>query len=131
MPVFALANAGVSVGGVHIFEGGAHLVMLGVGLALVAGKPLGIVGATWLMVRSGLSRLPQGVGGGGIVLVGLLAGIGFTMSIFIATLAFGDENLLAAAKLGILAGSSLAAMLGLGWGVFHAARRARVRTGGG
>jgi NhaA family Na+:H+ antiporter len=120
MPVFALANAGVSVGGFQLFEGGAHLVMLGVGLALVAGKPLGVVGATWLMVRSGLCRLPAGVGWGGIMLVGMLAGIGFTMSIFIAMLAFADENLLAAAKLGVLIGSTLAALLGVGWGVVHA-----------
>jgi NhaA family Na+:H+ antiporter len=120
MPIFALANAGVSVGGFQVFEGGAHLVMLGVGLALVAGKPLGVVGATWLMVRSGLSQLPEGVGWPGIMLVGLLAGIGFTMSIFIAMLAFDDENLLAAAKLGVLVGSTLAALIGLGWGVVHA-----------
>jgi NhaA family Na+:H+ antiporter len=130
MPIFALANAGVSVGGFQVFEGGAHLVMLGVGLALVAGKPVGVVAATWLMVRSGLCRLPEGVGWAGITLVGLLAGIGFTMSIFIAMLAFGDENLLAAAKLGVLVGSTLAARLGLGWGVAHA-RSARTQVGEG
>lgn len=128
MPLFALANAGVSVGGVDLFAGGAHLAMLGIGLALVAGKPLGVVGATWLMVRMGWCRLPPGVSWGGILLIGLLAGIGFTMSIFIAMLAFADENLLAAAKLGVLLGSSVAALLGLGWGALYV-RRLRARTG--
>lgn len=128
MPLFALANAGVSVGGVNLFAGGAHLAMLGIGLALVVGKPLGVVGATWLMVRMGGCRLPPGVSWGGILLIGLLAGIGFTMSIFIAMLAFADENLLAAAKLGVLLGSSVAAMLGLGWGALYV-RRLRARRG--
>ncbi|ABA06103.1 sodium/proton antiporter, NhaA family [Nitrobacter winogradskyi Nb-255] len=128
MPLFALANAGVSVGGVNLFAGEAHLAMLGVGLALVVGKPLGVVGATWFMVRMGWCRLPPGVSWGGILLIGLLAGIGFTMSIFIAILAFADENLLAAAKLGVLLGSSVAALLGLGWGALYV-RRLRARTG--
>jgi NhaA family Na+:H+ antiporter len=128
MPLFALANAGVSVGSVNLFAGGAHLTMLGIGLALVVGKPLGVVGATWLMVRMGWCRLPPGVSWGGILLIGLLAGIGFTMSIFIAMLAFADENLLAAAKLGVLLGSSVAAMLGLGWGALYV-RRLRARRG--
>lgn len=129
MPIFALANAGVAVGGFQLHEGGAHLVMLGVGAALVLGKPIGVVACVWLMVRSGLSRLPEGVGWGGILLAGLLAGIGFTMSIFIAMLAFADENLLAAAKLGVLISSTLAALLGLGLGMAQA-RRARRRLEG-
>lgn len=128
MPLFALANAGVSLEGVDLSTGGAQLVMVGVGLALVAGKPLGVVGATWLMVRMGWSRLPQGVSWGGIWLIGLLAGIGFTMSIFIAMLAFTDENLLGAAKLGVLMGSLVAAVLGLGWGTLYVQRK-RDRSG--
>ena len=71
---------------------GAQFVMLGVGLALVAGKPIGVIGATWLAVRLGWCRLAPGVSWGGVCLVGLLAGIGFTMSIFIAMLAFTDEG---------------------------------------
>ena len=106
MPLFALANAGVSLTGVEP-SAGAQFVMLGAGLALVVGKPLGVVGATWLAVRLGRCRLEPGVSWGGICLVGLLAGIGFTMSIFIAMLAFTDERLLNAAKLGVLLGSSL------------------------
>jgi NhaA family Na+:H+ antiporter len=117
MPVFALANAGISLDGIDLGNSAAQQVVIGVGVALAVGKPLGVVGATWLMVRMGWCRLPPGVTWGGVTLVGLLAGIGFTMSIFIAMLAFSDESALAAAKLGVLLGSSVAAMLGLGWGV--------------
>lgn len=119
MPLFALANAGVSIGNAELLAGGAHLAMLGVGLALVVGKPLGVMAAAWFMVRMGWCQLPPGVSWGGILLIGLLAGIGFTMSIFIAMLAFADENLLAATKLGVLLGSSVAALLGLGWGALY------------
>ena len=93
--------------------------MAGVALALVLGKPLGVVGVSWLMVRLGWCRLPPGVTWGGIVLIGLLAGVGFTMSIFIAMLAFDSEALLGAAKLGVLAGSLLAALMGLAWGMAY------------
>ena len=119
MPLFALANAGVSLGGIDLSATGPQWVMGGVALALVAGKPLGVVGMSWLMVKLGLCRLPPGVSWGGICLIGLLAGIGFTMSIFIAMLAFNDEALLGAAKLGVLLGSLIAAVLGLAWGVAH------------
>jgi NhaA family Na+:H+ antiporter len=115
MPIFALANAGVGLTSVDLPAGG-HLVMLGTALALVVGKPLGVVGATWAAVRLGLCRLAPGVSWAGVCLVGLLAGIGFTMSIFISMLAFSDEGLLTAAKLGVFLGSLIAAMLGLGWG---------------
>jgi NhaA family Na+:H+ antiporter len=128
MPLFALANAGVSPTGVDLSAGGAQFVTLGVGLALLAGKPIGVVGATWLAVRMGWCRLAPGVSWGGVYLVGLLAGIGFTMSIFIAKLAFTDESLLNAAKLGVLLGSLVGAMLGLGWGAAYV-RRLRRQTG--
>ncbi|MFZ5693625.1 MAG: Na+/H+ antiporter NhaA [Pseudomonadota bacterium] len=118
MPIFALANAGVSLTSVDL-SAGAQPVMLGVGLALVLGKPLGVVGATWLAIRMGWSRFAPGVSWGGVWLVGLLAGIGFTMSIFIAMLAFTDERLLNAAKLGVLSGSLLAALIGLAWGTIY------------
>ncbi|SFW26025.1 sodium/proton antiporter, NhaA family [Nitrosovibrio sp. Nv17] len=122
MPLFALANAGVSLGGIDPSAGGAGWATAGVALALVAGKPLGVIGASWLVVRMGWCRLPPGVSWSGMVLVGLLAGIGFTMSIFIAMLAFDDANLLGAAKLGVLMGSLAAALLGLGWGMVYARR---------
>lgn len=118
MPLFALANAGVTLGGVDVSHGAAAWVVIGVTAALVLGKPLGIVGTSWLMVRLGLCRLPPGVNWSGILLIGLLAGIGFTMSIFIALLAFTDADLVAAAKLGVLLASVLAALLGLSWGLF-------------
>lgn len=130
MPLFALANAGVSLGGVDLSAGDPQWIMAGVALALVAGKPAGIIGMCWLMVRLRLCRLPPGVSWGGIVLIGLLAGIGFTMSIFIAMLAFTDGNLLAAAKLGVLLGSFVAAMLGLGWGTVYGRRRAAMLSAG-
>jgi len=116
MPLFALANAGVSLGGVDLEASGAWSVMTGVMVALVAGKPVGVIAASWLAVRLGWCRLPPGVGWAGVCVVGLLAGIGFTMSIFIAMLAFPDGNLLGAAKLGVLLGSLVAAVIGLAWG---------------
>jgi Na+:H+ antiporter, NhaA family len=125
MPLFALANAGVSLTGVDVLAGDAQFVTLGVALALVVGKPTGVVGATWLAVRLGWCRLAPGVSWGGVGLVGLLAGIGFTMSIFIAMLAFSDERLLNAAKLGVLLGSLVTAVLGLGWGAAYIRRLAR------
>ena len=123
MPLFALANAGVSMDGIDLSAAGPQWVMAGVALALVLGKPLGIVGMSWLMVRLGWCRLPPDVSWGGVVLIGLLAGVGFTMSIFIAMLAFDSEALLGAAKLGVLVGSLVAALLGLGWGAIY--RRSR------
>lgn len=119
MPLFALANAGVTLDGVDLSAGGATWVMIGIMAALLLGKPLGVVGFSWLMVKLGWCRLPPGVTWGGIWLIGLLAGIGFTMSIFIAMLAFSDESLLGAAKLGVLAASVTAAILGLIWGKIY------------
>jgi len=121
MPVFALANAGVSFKGMAL-AGGAQFVTLGVALALCAGKPVGVIGATWLAVRTGWCRLAPDVTWSAICLIGLLAGIGFTMSIFIAMLAFTDEKLLDAAKLGVLFGSLVAVTLGLGFGAEYAQR---------
>jgi Na+:H+ antiporter, NhaA family len=115
MPLFALANAGVALDGVDV--GGQSLsVLAGVMVALVLGKPVGILLGSWLAVKSGLSRLPPGVTWLGLLVVGALAGIGFTMSIFIALLAFDDANLLGAAKLGILLASLVAAVIGLSLG---------------
>lgn len=126
MPLFALANAGVSFGGIDLSAAGPQWIMVGVALALVVGKPLGMVGVSWIVVRLGWCRLPPGVSWGGIWLIGLLAGIGFTMSIFIAMLAFTDEAMLGAAKLGVLIGSLVAAVLGLAWGVVYRRRNGSV-----
>ena len=128
MPIFALANAGVSLDGVDLGRADAFAVMAGVVVALVVGKPLGVFAASWLVVRAGWGSLPPGVTWGGVLLVGLLAGIGFTMSIFIATLAFADPALLGAAKLGVLVASLTAVGLGLGWGLVQARRARAVAT---
>jgi len=127
MPLFALANAGVSIDGIDLSAGGAQYVMLGVAVALLVGKPVGILGATWLMLKLGWCRLPPGVTKDGVMLVGLLAGIGFTMSIFIAMLAFEDEGLLGAAKIGVLLGSLLAASGGIAWGAAYSRKLRRQR----
>jgi NhaA family Na+:H+ antiporter len=116
MPLFALANAGVNLAGADLGSGLSPLVFSGVMLALVLGKPIGVILACTLLVKSRLCALPGDVSWSGVVLVGLLAGIGFTMSIFISALAFNDPNLLAAAKLSVLCGSVIAALLGLSWG---------------
>jgi len=111
MPVFALANAGVSLGG----ELGAALtnpVSLGVIVGLVLGKQLGITLSAWLSVRLGLAALPAGVTWRHIYGVSCVAGIGFTMSLFIAGLAFGETPLLTAAKVGILTASLVAGAAG-------------------
>ena len=119
MPLFALANAGVSLDGIDLSATDPQRIMVGITLALVAGKPLGVIGVSWMMVRLGLCRLPTGMTWGSICLIGLLAGIGFTMSTFIAMLAFNDETLLGAAKLGVLLGSLIAAVLGITWGMIY------------
>ncbi|AZG88576.1 Na+/H+ antiporter NhaA [Pseudomonas syringae pv. pisi str. PP1] len=116
MPLFALANAGVSLKGINLGDTVAQGVLAGVTTALVLGKPLGVMIASFILIKLKICELPEGVKWEGVALVGLLAGIGFTMSIFISGLAFDDPGLLAAAKLGVLAASSLAAMLGLVWG---------------
>ena len=116
MPIFALANAGVQFGGMDLAATGPHTVFWGVLLALVLGKPLGVFLATFLAVKSGVSPLLEGINWRGVLLVGVLAGIGFTMAIFVGGLAFSDAALLSAAKLGILAASATAAIVGLVYG---------------
>ncbi|TEA78941.1 Na+/H+ antiporter NhaA [Allopusillimonas ginsengisoli] len=123
MPIFALANAGVTLEGFDLSSSSAQGIMLGIIVALVVGKPLGLLAASWIAVRLGLCSLPPGVNWSGLTLVGLLAGIGFTMSIFIATLAFNNASLLGAAKLGVLIASCAAAVLGLAWGVYYKTRQ--------
>ena len=109
MPLFALANAGVPLS----VEAFGEPVALAAAAGLVLGKPAGILAFSWLAVRLGLADLPEGVGWGALAGGGALAGIGFTMSIFIAGLAL-DGATLDAAKAGVLAGSALSAALGVG-----------------
>jgi Na+:H+ antiporter, NhaA family len=112
MPLFALANAGVSLGGLSL-RSGPLTVTKGVVLGLVLGKPLGVMLASAVAVRLRWAALPAEVHWRHMLLLGCLAGIGFTMSIFMAHLAFDDESLLTAAKLAVLVASGLAAVLGL------------------
>ncbi|HUF13957.1 MAG TPA: Na+/H+ antiporter NhaA [Longimicrobiales bacterium] len=111
MPLFALANAGVALGAGQTVAG-AGAISLGVLLGLVLGKPIGIVLASWLAVRGGIAILPAGIHWGHMAGAGILCGIGFTMSLFIANLAFPAGVLLPAAKIGILAGSAIAGVAG-------------------
>ncbi|MNG08247.1 Na(+)/H(+) antiporter NhaA [compost metagenome] len=125
MPLFALANAGVSLDGIDLGEGASMQVFSGAALALVLGKPLGVLCSSWLMVRMGWCSLPPGMTWGWMGLIGCLAGIGFTMSIFIANLAFDQQDLLSAAKLGVLVASAVAGVLGLLYGSLLVARAKR------
>lgn len=109
MPVFALANAGVSLGGADLEL--TNRVVLGVALGLLIGKPVGITLFSWLAVRLKIAQLPQGITFTHILGVGFLAGIGFTMALFIAGLAFSGEKL-DYAKIGILGGSTIAGIVG-------------------
>ena len=129
MPIFALANAGVALGGgghggeEAVAEGAAESmslmsavtsdVGLGVALGLFLGKPVGVVVATWIAVKSGIGEKPVGASWAQILGTGLLAGIGFTMSLFIANLGFkGNEVLLLDGKIGILTGSLVSGVIG-------------------
>jgi len=107
MPIFALANAGVPIGAAGLTSPVAFAAAAG----LLVGKPLGIVLLSFFAVRIGLAKLPQGVSWGVLAAGGILAGIGFTMALFIAGLAL-DGELLAAAKVGILGASAVAAVVG-------------------
>lgn len=111
MPVFALANAGVSLGGLDADAVFSTWVAPGVALGLLAGKPLGIVLSVLLLTRMGVTR-PAGLTLRRIVGLGFLASIGFTMSMFISTLAFTDATMLLQAKLGIFAASIAGGAIG-------------------
>ena len=111
VPLFALANAGVRLS-LEGISGPGLLIVVGTVLGLVVGKPLGLVGLSWVLVRTGVAALPQGVRWAHMVGAGCLAGLGFTMSLLIASLGFGESPLLEAAKLGILTASLIAGVLG-------------------
>jgi NhaA family Na+:H+ antiporter len=113
MPIFALANAGVTVSS-DLSNQLLSPIALGVVIGLLVGKPVGIVGASWLAVRMETAQLPRGVRWSHLVGVGCLAGIGFTMSLFITDLAFAHDESSISAKLGILVASAIAGALG--WG---------------
>lgn len=111
MPVFAFANAGVDLHNLS-FSDLLSGIPLGIAAGLFIGKQIGIMGFVWAAVKSGFCRLPDGVSWLQIYGVSMLAGIGFTMSLFIGTLAFSDPEHAAAVRIGVLSGSTLSAILG-------------------
>jgi NhaA family Na+:H+ antiporter len=114
VPLFALANAGIELSGEAVRRSATSRVTLGVILGLVVGKVVGITGASMLAVAAGLGRLPAGSGWRRILGVSAVAGIGFTVSLFITDLAFSEQRLADEAKIGILVASALASVLGFG-----------------
>lgn len=111
LPAFALANAGVDIGA-GFFDALSHRVSLGIIVGLFVGKQLGVFAFSFLAVRLGVARLPSGVGWRQVHAVALLAGVGFTMSLFIDRLAFADPGLEDVAKVGILSASLLSGVIG-------------------
>lgn len=112
MPVFALANAGVSLGGGSLDEA-SWRVLTAVAVGLVVGKPLGVLAMSFITLKLGWGTVPAGLTYRHLTVLGVVAGVGFTMALFVAQLAFTDASLLGAAKLGVLAASGGAAVIGL------------------
>jgi Na+:H+ antiporter, NhaA family len=119
VPLFAFANAGVHLSAERLGEAITSPVTVGVVLGLVVGKVLGISGAAWLGLRLRVARLPTGVRFSHLTGAASVAGIGFTVSLFISELAFEDQALVDEAKIGILVASCLAGLVG--WIVLRAA----------
>ncbi len=113
IPIFALANAGIEISGDSLADAVSSDVTIGVVLGLVVGKLVGVSFATWIAVRSGLSRLPRGATWTHVFGLSAVAGIGFTVSLFITGLAFDDPVVTDEAKLGILVASTVAAVVGI------------------
>lgn len=111
VPIFAFANAGVVFKGMSVTDIFLPLP-LGIALGLIVGKQVGVFGVTWLMIKSGLAKLPAGANWLHIYGVACLAGIGFTMSLFIGSLSFDDPALMNQVRVGVLAGSVVSAILG-------------------
>ncbi|OLY73283.1 sodium:proton antiporter [Pseudomonas sp. ATCC PTA-122608] len=113
LPLFAFANAGVSLAGVNL-ESFTHHVPMGIAAGLLLGKTIGVLGFTWVMVKTGLAALPAGANWGQVLGVAILCGIGFTMSLFVGSLAFvpGSSEYAGMDRMGILTGSILAALIG-------------------
>jgi len=125
LPLFALANAGVPISADGIGDSLTGPVGLGIALGLVVGAPLGGILFAWGLIRSGAARMPEGLDWAAISAVAPLKGIGFTVAIFISTLAFDEVALQNEAKLAILVASAVAALLGISALI---ARHARLRS---
>jgi NhaA family Na+:H+ antiporter len=113
LPIFAFANAGVPLSGLTL-ESFLHPVSLGITAGLLAGKTVGVFGFTWLTIKTGLAKLPEGANWGQVLGLAVLCGIGFTMSLFVGSLAFIPQvsEYAGMDRVGILTGSVLAALLG-------------------
>ena len=114
MPIFALMNAGIPLGGIELGPVMQHPITLGVLLGLAIGKPVGIFICSWVAVKCKLASLPAGVNWAQVFGVGALGGIGFTMALFIGHLSFKTPEFEVFSKVGILSGSTLAAIIGAG-----------------
>ena len=114
LPLFAFANAGLSLSGVTV-DSFTHDVPMGIAVGLLVGKTVGVFGLTWLAVKIGIAALPQGANWGQVVGVAILCGIGFTMSLFVGSLAFepGVSDYAGMDRMGILTGSILAALIAM------------------
>ena len=112
LPIFALANAGIIISWDSLTEAAASPITLGILVALPVGNTLGILGMTWLTVRLGLGRLPSYVTWLQVLGVGMLGGIGFTVSIFVSGIAFENQALSDQAKIGVFGASLLAGAVG-------------------
>jgi NhaA family Na+:H+ antiporter len=112
IPLFALANAGLNLSGGVFRDSLSSPITLGIILGLVIGNPVGIVGFSWVAVRLGITSLPAGMRWVHVVGIGLLGGMGFTVSLFITGLAFEDAGQISEAKVGILAASVIAGLAG-------------------
>ncbi len=112
VPLFALANAGVPLAGIDLVDSVTSRVALGVAIGLVVGKVVGVTGFAWLVVKAGWGRLPSGVGWQDMIGTAALAGIGFTVALFIGELAFTDHTVIDLSKIGIFTGSIIAGVLG-------------------
>ncbi len=130
VPVFAIANAGIPLSGDALRTAGGSAVTAGVAFGLIAGKPTGIILFTWLATRLRLGTIPEGLGFTHIAGAGLLAGIGFTVSLFVTGLAFDSIALQEEAKIGILAASLFSGLAGFVYLQLLSAR-ARNRQGPG
>jgi len=113
LPLFAFANAGLSLTGVTA-ESFTHHVPMGIAVGLLLGKTVGVFGLTWLAVKTGIAALPQNANWGQVLGVAILCGIGFTMSLFVGSLAFvpGASEYAGMDRMGILTGSVFAALIG-------------------
>lgn len=124
LPIFALANAGVALSGLQ-WSALLTPLTLGIAAGLVVGKQVGVLGAIWLAVKTGLARKPEAVSWGQLYGLACLTGVGFTMSLFIGGLAFADPALMTDVRIGVLTGSLISALSGIAALVLAAKKPAR------